>query len=458
MIVLAEDPGKGDVGEDKAEQATVIPVLGIESMSIGGRGLGYADGKTIFVEGSVPGDQVRVCLSRVRKNWAEGSVQTLLSPSELRQPSPCRYSRICGGCQWDEIPVPQQLSWKTGFLRDAFRKMASVQLPEELSVTASELAWGYRNRALMRAAVCREGRVQVGFFRRSSRERIQIHECLLVHPEISRVLERLNTLRLARRTPLTFRIELQFFPLLKSAQKASVSALIYPVCKSRGRHQESQEDFRELEELISRFPEIAWVGLSLNRKQKPILPLEESEGVTFFTSPGSFFQVNLGQNHRLRARVRSALHEYGGSASSVLDLFCGSGNLALTVAADVASVTGVESNPEAIRIANHAARVQQLSGLTFLAQDSRAFLRSCRRSGQRFSTVIADPPRAGMKDCLPDLIAMGPELLIYVSCDPVTQARDAATLGEFYELVHLEAFDFFPQTAHIESLAVFRKR
>lgn len=428
------------------KKSRMAPV-GIDSMTFGGRGLGRLDGKAVFVEGAVPGDELVAEIFNEKDKWAEAKISSMTRKSDLRKPSACSYSEECGGCQWDEITVEQQLIWKQQFVRDAFQKQAKISLPDSFEVIKSEASTHYRNRALLRGTIHDDGQVSAGFFKKSSRIQIQVRNCLIVDQALNEVIEKVNSLVVSDQ-PGKFRLELQFFPALSENQKASVCALVHPVTKK------GEKEPDELIKALQQMPEIVWAGSAFDQKALPVIPLEKnSQGLTWFTSPGLFFQVNLGQNQQLRTLIKAAFDKLG-PVSHVLDLFCGSGNIALSLADGVRNVTGVESHPGSIRVARHAAKFNQIETIKFHIQDSHKFLKKSVEAQKTWDLVIADPPRAGMKSCIPYLLSMKPKHLFYVSCDPVTLARDISQLMSAYELTELKALDFFPHTYHVESFAV----
>ena len=442
------------MGADHGSESINRLELAVDTMAFKGRGLGRIGGKAVFVEGAVPGDYAEVMLVRDKKNWAEAQITRLLRPSGIRQSSPCRYSGECGGCQWDSIPVQEQLRWKTDFVRDAFGKFSGQSLPEDFHIYPSEKSWFYRNRALLRGTIHRDGRVQAGFFKKATRTQIPVQECQIACEQVNTVISTLNHLKLGGQVQESekFRVELQHFPKESSAGRASVSAMVQPVME------EGAERAQELVRAIAEIPEVFYAAVAWREQNPPILALEEDHGLTFFTSPGAFFQVNLQQNQALRHLVATAVTRFAPKVTTILDLFCGSGNLSLFLAGAGRAITGIESNAQAIRVARYAALFNKLSGVEFYTQDSRRYLLDCLGSGTRFELIIADPPRAGMKGLISELREMNPQVLIYISCDPVTMARDIGMLGDHYRLMSLQSLDFFPHTYHVESIAVLQRQ
>jgi len=427
----------------------LVKDLLIEKMAFGAKGIGRLEGKTVFVSGAVPGDEVKIQIVEDKGSFFEARVQQFIKKSSVRQDSRCQFSDKCGGCQWQEVAPEVQKEWKWQFVKDALKRIARLDLPSDSAFVAADNPFYYRNRALLRGTVSESGDVRAGFFKKSSRIQIPVNHCAIVEPALNTVIQSLQALHV-KASPQTFRLELQYFLGFAGKQKAGVTALIHPV-SPKGRELDSLVD------ALQALPEIVWAGSTLDKSPRPVLALEQWENLKYYSSPGQFFQVNRAQNAVLRELV-SANVAKSGSGVSVLDLFCGSGNLSLMLARVADRVTGVESNPGSVGIAKYAAKANGLENVSFYAQDSLRFLKKQVEQKKTFDVIIADPPRAGMKACLPYLMDLAPELLIYVSCDPATLARDLGKLHKDYEICSLRALDFFPQTYHIESFVVLKKR
>ncbi|NRA45290.1 MAG: class I SAM-dependent RNA methyltransferase [Oligoflexales bacterium] len=417
----------------------------IEKVAYGALGIARHEGQTIFVPGAIPGDRVVISIESDKGRYAHAKLISYAVKSPLTQKPSCAYES-CGGCQWQHASYREQLSWKGSFVADAFERIGKIPLPIGYKVLPSPTELNYRNRVLLRGTVHKDGSVGVGFFKKATKEQVHIDRCMIARPILNRVIEQISRLNISVK-PQKFRMELQEFEAL-SEQTAQVSVVVHPVLK----HDLSLE---KLVEKLGAFHEVIWSGLSTELKNPPFIPLETYQGLSYFSAPGQFFQVNLAHNRQLREFVQQEVTK-DEQANKILDLFCGSGNLSLGLAAAGKTVFGVEANPIAIKAANYAVTYNRIENCTYKTGDALKYLsKSCKKQEQ-FDVVLVDPPRAGMKEGMSFLRAMTPKKIIYVSCDPNTLARDLRELKDDYHLESVTSFDFFPHTYHVETAAVLQ--
>ena len=423
-------------------------IVDIEKVAYGALGIARHEGQTIFVPGVIPGDRVLVSIESDKGRYAHAKVVEYVERSPLTGESACPYES-CGGCQWQHVSEKDQLSWKHSFVVDAFERIGKIELPEDFQVIPSPAKLNYRNRVLLRGTVHKDGTVGVGFFKKATKEQVHVRQCMIARPVLNRVIDQLPQLLVSIK-PQKFRIELQEFEAF-STQEACISVVIHPVLKQ-------DRSLESLAEKIRTFPEVIWAGLSCELKNPPFLALEESNEVTYFSAPGQFFQVNLAHNRLLRSFVTTQITQGAQHKLRVLDLFCGSGNLSLELAASGHTIVGVEANAIAIKAANYAVSYNQLSHCTYKAGDATKFLSKCLNKSERFDVIVVDPPRAGMKEGMQALRGLAPKKIIYVSCDPNTLARDIAQIKHDYHVKTVSSFDFFPHTYHVETVAVLERK
>jgi len=382
--------------------ATETPpvVVEIDSLAAGGDGVGrLADGRVVFVPWTAPGDQVLVRLTEERKRFARGEVSEVLRPSPDRRSPPCPIAGECGGCAWQHIDYPAQLAAKAGILRDAIERIAGLTSPAEIPVrSATEL--GYRSRARVFAQAG-----EVGFRRMRSHEVCGTQACPVLVPELNAVLG-----NLAQAPP-----EGEAEWLLAVGDGGEVSIRVDgPGAKASAIHLRVGED-----------------------------PLR--------IGPGVFFQANAA----LRGQLAQAVGEACGRGERVLELYAGAGFFTLGLGRAFAQVTAVESNRRAARDLGHNLSAADVpADVAIHPIPTEDYLADPR--GPRPDVVLLDPPRTGLPKGGPEaLAALGAERIVYVSCDPATLARDLRILTERgYRLSALTAFDLFPQTPHIEALAI----
>ncbi len=375
-------------------------VVEIESLAAGGDGVGrLADGRVVFVPWTAPGDQVLVRLRETRKRFARGEPVEVLRPGPGRRAPACPVAGKCGGCAWQHLTHEAQLAAKRRILRDAVERIAGLAPPGETPIHAGpELAYRSRARILGQAG-------RVGFRRARSHEVCGIRGCPVLVPELDAVLG-----ELAKEPP---EAEVEWLVARGDGGEVSVRA--------RGPGARAA-------------PIVLELGADRLR-----------------VGPGVFFQANAALRLRLAAAVAAAC----GGGERALELYAGAGFFTLALARAFAHVTAIESDARAVRDLEHnltGAAVPARVGVRPLAVE--AYLADPR--DPRPDLVLLDPPRTGLpKGGAEALAALGADRIVYVSCDPATLARDLRVLvARGYRLEGLEAFDLFPQTPHVEAVAL----
>lgn len=377
--------------------------LHIDSLAAGGDGVGRGpDGRVVFVPGTAPGDRVRVRIERARARFARGRVDALLEPAPTRVEPPCPAFGRCGGCAWQHLDYPAQLEAKRRILSDALVRIGGISLAEPPPLTPSPEPYGYRLRTRLQV----EGG-RVGYRRKGSRELCAVESCPVLVPGLEAGLR-----QLAARAPAND----------GEWELACVSGEV-------------------------RVSELGVGG----RAGAPLELAVAGERVRF--SAGVFAQANALLLESLVGSVLGAL----GSGGLLVELFAGSGLFTLPAARRFASVVAVEGDPTAAEDlgANLAA-----AGLTHV----RVVRRRVEEAGSELrglspEALLLDPPRVGLAPGGAELLAsLGAARVAYLSCDPATLARDLKALAPHgYRLVGVEGFDLFPQTPHVEALALLER-
>ncbi|HEU4597876.1 MAG TPA: class I SAM-dependent RNA methyltransferase [Pyrinomonadaceae bacterium] len=376
----------------------------VERILPGGVGLAHAAGQTILVALSAPGDRARVRVERVSGGTAFASVTQVLQPSPARVEPPCPYFGRCGGCDFQQLSYEAQLAAKVEIIRDSLRRVARVEPPGEIAIEPSPDVWRYRSRARWQYDPLRQ---HLGYYERGSHRVCDVVECPVALPPVQ---ERLSALR------------------------ARMSA------------DELPEEFREFEavagdEGVALWPSVE--GLDSGEQVRAV------GGERYRFDAGCFFQINHGL---LEPLVREGLGDAQGE--SALDLFCGVGLFTLPLARRFSRVTGVEGNAPAAAFARRNLSDADLPHARVETSAVGDWMRNRARTQAPFDFVLLDPPRAGAEpETVEALLALRPQRISYVSCDPATLARDlrALTTGG-YRLHSLRAFDMFPQTHHVETV------
>lgn len=434
--------------------------LEIVDVAFGGKGVGKVEGKTWFVEGAVPGDVLVVSPISDNGRYGDAAPRSVLHKSPLRTQIPqCPHHLSCGGCQWQEIPYDEQLNWKKKFVESALKRIGKLEQDVAVDVLPSGDTYGYRNRILVRVHLIpqEEGhcpQVKLGYFARGSRNLVPIQNCAIASAAINNFLERFFNLSfLPSKNLCTFRMEIQELPIIEGVRDFSqVMVTVYP---SEGQ----PENFRSVVELIQKIPEVSWCDLVFRTKEASFKVYDKQDSVTYVTKPGLFQQVNLRHNHTLRNLVKEWVLTK--KPQSVLDLFCGSANLSLSLIDSLSYLEGLELSRESILCAKFNLSQNQISDekACYLAGDGEKHLWKCARNNEKFDLVILDPPRQGFFKGVVPLKMVEPQWILYVSCDPSTLARDLSYLcrnGD-YRIEKIVALDFFPHTYHIETVVMLEK-
>jgi len=436
------------------ERNVSLPVAVIDKLAFGGNGVCRIDGKVCFVPFSCPGDEVSLRVTADKKSYCTASIAEISNPSPSRTAPVCPIFGSCGGCSWQHVSYPVQLEQKRKILAETFWRGARV--PEELidDVVAATLQYGYRSRLQFKVS-WRNGKLSIGFYRQGSH---QVEDaaagCPVALPAINKVLE-------------CCRGVLQSYPDVQSISQLSIDAgdsgLVVVIhhggvvtAKNRAYFIERSGDFGPCTGILLKADnkpscEKLWGSAEISYRMNQADPRQTPLELTY--SPGGFAQVNQQQNISMLNVVRR-LAAFT-PADQLLDLYCGNGNFSLPLAAEVASVVGIEGNADSIKAAEHNRELNKVANARFFCDDVTAAVLRLVDEGQRFDTVLLDPPRSGAGDAVSGIASLQPDKIIYVSCDPSTLARDCGLLaGHGYGVVRSVPIDMFPQTYHLESVTL----
>ncbi len=415
----------------------------IEKLVHGGDGLARLEsGQAVFVPGVLPGENVAVEIKRKRKGFLEARLVRILAPSPDRVAPPCTGEKQCTGATWPHIAYSAQLRFKTEILLDTLKKIGGMEPKRALPILASPRTDHYRLRTQFNVRT-KDGRQQIGFFRRGSYDLVEVEKAFLIHPVIDRTVMALRAL--ATELPRLSEIHINASPsgdvhLLFFAEEPS-----FP----------SRDVF--FEKLKQHAPQVIGITGFANRKKIFTLGRNQLtldvEGLTVKATEGNFFQVNWEQNRNMVRTVLDFCALTGNE--TVLDLYCGIGNFALPLARRAKSVIGIESGYSAIEDAKANAALNGIANTEFIADDLQKGLKTLMQRKMRADVIVLDPPRAGATlKTLERVLAFVPQKIVYVSCNPSTLARDLKFFHLFgFRLERLQPVDMFPWTYHIECVA-----
>jgi 23S rRNA (uracil1939-C5)-methyltransferase len=450
----------------------------IEDIAFGGRGLAKLDGMAVFVDQAIPGDRVIIRIFKKKKNYAEARVVELIESSPFRVNAPCEYSGFCGGCKWQFLDYDQQLIYKRKHVLDSLEHIGLIKNADVHSTIPSETKFGYRNkmefscadRRWLLPAELNRPEIDRGFalglhVPGTFHKVIDTRACLL-QPDLGNEL--LNYVRgyiRASGAPVYgLRSQTGFWRFVVLRHSVAYDQWMVNIVTAH----EDHETMRALAEgLVEKFPQVVSVINNVTSRKSSVA-IGEIEHVLagsatisdkignfeFDISANSFFQTNSRGAEVLFDTVK----KYAGltGTESVLDLYSGTGTIPITLSGFCKTVTGIEIIDSAVADAEKNCRNNAVSNCSFIKGDIRQCL---PRIAQKPDLLIIDPPRSGMhKDVVRQVLQMGVDRIVYVSCNPGTMARDLGMMQDLYRLVEVQPVDMFPHTYHIEAVAKLAKK
>lgn len=459
----------------------ILENLHIERYAAEGKCIGHQQDKVIFVEGVVPGDIADVFVFKNKKDWAEAKVNKITTYSTDRVAPVCSHFGPCGGCKWQMLPYHLQLDYKDQQVKDQIKRLGKIEIPEYLPIKGCNEAYFYRNKLeftfsnkqYLSSADLNTGesfdKNVLGFHApRLFDKVIDITHCHL-QPEPSNAIR--NVVRAyAYEHGLSFYDIRQHTGFLRNLviRTSSLGEVLVNLVVGEDQPETIQSLLKSLRQA---FPAITSLHYTINTKfNDSIYDLdvihaggkdhieEKLEEFRFRISPKSFFQTNTRQAEELYRITRSFAGLTG--KETVYDLYCGTGSIGIFLSAQAGKVIGVETVEDAVEDAKKNAARNQLTNTQFFAGD---VIKVCNTDF--FAThgpadvVIIDPPRAGCHEKLiAKLLEVKAGKIVYVSCNPATQARDLALLSEGYHCVRSQAVDMFPHTHHVENVVLLERK
>lgn len=464
-----------------APKKNELVTLEITDIGSGGEGIGRADGYTLFVKGAVCGDVVTARVLKAKKTYGYAKIERLLTPSPDRAEPVCPVAGRCGGCQLQQMSYEAQLQWKARKVRECLERIGGVSFDagaEFLPVLGMKEPAAYRNKAQFPVGRDRNGRIVTGFYAGHTHALIPCDRCAIQAPvnEVicKTVCSHMEKYQIAPYDEVTHTGLVRH--ILTRVGAVTGEVLVCLVLNGRALW-EAEELAERLKVAVEGFDAaltLKGVCLNVNCKKTNVILGEEILpvwGDTYLTdyigavsyriSPLSFYQVNPEQTKVLYEKVL----EFAGltGRETVWDLYCGIGTISLFLAAGAKQVYGVEIVPQAIDDAKENALRNGIKNAEFFVGAAEDVLPAkYRESGgsMRADVIVVDPPRKGCDEqLLQTIVEMGPERLVYVSCDPATLARDVKYLGEQgYRVEKAQPVDMFPMTEHVETIMLLQRK
>jgi 23S rRNA (uracil1939-C5)-methyltransferase len=418
-------------------------VLEITALSYGPYGIGRANGEVVMVPETVPGDRVGARIRERKKNYAIGSVVELLNSSPWRRSPPCPHVRECGGCPWQQLRYEGQLQAKQRSVGDALKRIAKVDAFDLRPIISSPLEYHYRRRVRFQ---CDHER-RLGFFRPFSHELVEIQSCAIADPAINSCIPALRNW-VQRLQTAAEQVE-----IVTGDQSGELVVVVFT------RRPFMAADDVIYGNLLREQPQIRGIIFHGDERRacgQTKLTVMTEEGIHLFVEADAFTQVNREGNQTIVKELVSA-GAFEGS-DRVLELYCGAGNFTLSIARRVGQIIAVEGHRPSIESGKRCAQLNDLNNIKWIIADVPRATKRLLQRGERFSKIVLDPPRAGAKGIERDVAAFGAEQIFYISCNPTTLARDiAALIKQGYKLGRVQPIDLFPQTFHVETLAMLTR-
>jgi 23S rRNA (uracil1939-C5)-methyltransferase len=422
-----------------------------------GLGVVKYDTFCIFVKDMAIDEVGEIIITAVRKDFCYGRLLKIIETSKKRVEPVCLISKPCGGCQIQHLCYLEQLSFKQNHVQNVIRKIAKIDNIVK-DIIGSKNPYGYRNKVILPVSTDKNGNIIVGFYRYNSNDIIPLGNCYLQSEKANRVVNRLK--KLFEKNQLHKNIR---YIMLRDMDKTDELMLVLVTYQK-------EVDLKDVVKEIVRFePTIKSVIQNINGEKTNVILSDESEllygseyiqdelcGLTFNISAHSFYQVNNFQTEVLYNKVVSLAKL--SKEDTVLDMYCGVGTIGLVLSKYCKEVIGIEIVEQAVIDARENAKINDIENATFICGDAEKVSKKLLKEGKHFDCIIVDPPRKGCsKQTIQTLIDLNSEKIIYVSCDPSTLARDLALLKDHYSIEVIQPVDMFPQTYHVETVALLSK-
>lgn len=455
----------------------------VESVAAEGKAIAHCeDGTVLFIEFAVPGDVVNVRVTKKKKNYMEGFITEIVKPSENRLEPFCEHFGICGGCKWQPLPYEMQLQAKQKQVADQLSRIGHIDIPQLSPIIGSDNTVFYRNKLEYSFSSKRwvlkdedpdtippSDRMGLGFHVGKFFDKVlDIRKCWLQK-------EPSNSIRLFVKD-FAVKNAMEFYDIrenkgflrnmfIRSNEAGEVMLII---CFA---YDNERKRKLLLDAVSDAFPEIISLYYVINTKLNDSISdqecllykgeeaiYEKMEGLSFRIGPKSFYQTNTLQAYNLYKVVR----DFAGLSGKevVYDLYTGTGTIAQFVSSKAAKVVGIEYVPEAIEDAKANAAKNGISNCVFYSGDMKDVLNyDFIRANGKPDVIILDPPRAGIHpDVAKVILEAAPDKIVYVSCNPASQARDLAILTAGYDIKAVQPVDMFPHTMHVETVALLSKK
>jgi len=451
----------------KLEIGSVIEIMA-DNIGMNGEGVARFEGITVFCDGILPGEKAKVQISEIKKNFARAFVKQLITTSTERQTPPCPYYDLCGGCQLQHMNYASQTSWKTLEVKEQLKRVGKLEFNVNETLAAPE-PFGYRNKIQLPVGK-QNGTIKMGMYQRNSHDIVDIDTCLLQSPLGNRLLAAVkhwtNQISVYDEQKHQGLLRHVMIRTNKNDSQALltfvVNGALFPI------------EVKQIQAWANQFPELKGILLNHNTKQGNTVLGEHSSVLwgssemidsigpaEFVLTDRAFFQINRQQTQALYERVAEHLRTI--KPKRILDAYCGIGSIGITIAKLLQDpqlhITGVEVVEIAVIQARENAKRNALENTQYFVGRCEELLPKMVEQGLKLDCAIFDPPRQGCQpEFLHAVLKVDIPHLVYVSCNPVTLARDLVILTQAgYKVMDVQPVDMFPQTTHVETVVLMSR-
>ncbi|KAB3532883.1 23S rRNA (uracil(1939)-C(5))-methyltransferase RlmD [Alkaliphilus serpentinus] len=441
----------------------------LEIIDIGhnGEGIGKIDGFTIFTEGGIPGDLLKVKITLVKKNYALGQLMEILTPSPYRVEAKCPVADICGGCQIMHMDYQAQLDLKKIRVAETMKRIGKID-PIIHPTLGMENPYEYRNKAQFPVGIS-NGKAILGFYQRGSHDIVDINYCHIQHPINEGVAKTIKEYIEKYKVPVYDEKTRKGLIRHVVTRRGYTTGEVMVIIITNGNDLPHKSAL--IEGLKKEVPQLESLVQNINKENtnkifgRVTKTLYGSDTIVdyigdlkFLISPQSFFQVNPLQTKALYDKALEYASLTGDEV--VFDIYCGIGTISLFLAQKAKKVIGVEVVEAAIEDAKRNANINNLTNTEFYTGEAEKVVPHLYKKGMKADVVVVDPPRKGCEEAvLETIVNMEPQRIVYVSCNPATLARDLAYLDEKgYKALEVQPVDMFPHTVHVETVVALYKK
>ena len=401
----------------------------IVDFGMNGEGVAKEYGKVFFVDGALSDEEVDVEIVKENSKFVLAKAKKIIKKSEFRVESPCPYFQICGGCDLQHLCYEKQLEFKQNLVKNTIKKIANIDQKVQKTVASNNI-YNYRIKNVFPAMD-----KKVGMFKKNSKELIEINECKIANDETNKILQLCNK---------SIDKDLKYLVV----QNGVVSLVV----------DNEKADISKIENVLSlnNIPYNINVNKEINKRILSTHFIHKTDKVIYKKMLNVEYETNIGCfeqiNEDIKQKIYSKVLENINSSDIVLDAFCGSGLLSAIIAKKCKKCVGVEIYQPAIVNAKNLAKQNKINNLFFMCGDCVDVVPQLR---ERFSTVILDPPRSGCGEkVIESVLKIRPQKIIYISCNPISLAKELKLLSSDYKISLVVPFDMFPQTKRIETLCI----